>query len=94
LTLLKCLPPSNFVLKKAKILLITVFLEVSLAPIQITFALLCCLDNLDATTEVIKADLTFLNRFEAIDIPIPEPHIKIPKVVESIFLQSFLAKTG
>ena len=46
LTLLKCLPPSNLVLKNILIRLIALFFLINLSPNVMMFALLCNLDNL------------------------------------------------
>jgi len=79
------------VVKKDKIHWIATFLDTNLAARQIILALLCFLESLDKVEELTRADLTFLNRLEAIDIPIPEPQIKIPIFLELIFLDSFFA---
>ena len=94
--LLKCLPPSNFVLKKIFNRLNAFFLPINLLPNVMIFALLCNRDNWVFLTLKHKAAHIFLILFAVMDIPMPEPHTRIPKLpfVIDTFFVSFFAKIG
>ena len=87
-TLVRCFPPSNFVVKKASIIFLDWAKLVKSAPKHKTFASLCWRDSLAASAVLTSAARTHENRFTAIEMPIPLPQMAMPRAAHILLVKN------